>query len=108
MLIGRDLGKRDAVRNASRRRGGLPRPDHQRVQLDGALIRLETDEDWCLGSKTVGQLETRPPFAEVPGPTHPSLDPRTVLGPMQEWKVNGIPQVAPGVGPWGRAADSLL
>lgn len=108
MLIGRDFGKRHAVRNAPRRRDGLSRPDHPRVQLDGALIRLETDEDWGLGSKTVGQLETRAPFAEVPGPTHPSVDPRARLGPMQERKVNGIPQVASGVGPWDRAADWLL
>lgn len=76
MLIGRDLGKHDAVRNAPRRRGGLSRPDHLRVQLYGALICLETDEDWRLGSKPVGQLETRAPFAKVPGPPHPSPDPR--------------------------------
>jgi hypothetical protein len=108
MLVGRDLGKRDAVRNAPGRRGGLSGPDYLRVQFDGALICLEADEDWGFGLKTIGQLETRAPFAEVPGPTHPRLDPQARLGPMQERKVNGIPLVASGVGPGGRSAASLL
>ena len=107
-LIGSNLGKCDAVRDAPRRRGQFPGPDHPRLQLDGAFIRLEADADWRLGLKAVGQLETRAPFAEVPSPTHPCLDRRARLGPMQEREVNGIAEMASRIRPTGQVAYWLL
>jgi len=105
-LFGRNLREGHAVKDASTRRSRIPGPDHVRLDIDGALVRLKAGAQGGLGLEALGQLHTGATHAQILGPAHPDLEGRRASCLVQERELDQVSSELASVRRFGHGVAS--